>query len=138
MTNDSTGIKSAAATPDWFLQRLVGIIENSDMGVSLTLQVRGLFVSGRIASGAEYFEGVTKMFVDVCEGEAKTAAKEFASTFGTIHQETLSGGGPELPQFIHLKNVVVYTADSNNRAQFDWWRGRISEVDGFSFGCLPR
>jgi hypothetical protein len=126
---------------DWFLEKLVDIANHSGVELSITLQVSGLLVSGMLVSGAKYFDGFASDIASAFTDETiAQALRETVSKQGHIYktQESDSCELRPAPQFIHLKNARFFNTSGNpiptNRGV--WWRGRISEVSGFTLGSL--
>jgi hypothetical protein len=46
--------------PDWLLQHLVALVTDGPLEMGITLQVGGLLVSGKLVSGARYFEAAAR------------------------------------------------------------------------------
>jgi hypothetical protein len=130
-----------AAPHDWFLQSLVNMANGSGFEVGITLQVSGLLVSGILVGGKAYFEGFaddfSSAFANDPEG-AESVRSSFAK-YGEIYKEEEGKESPP-PQYIHLKNTRFFNTSGNpipgNRGV--WWRGRISEVGGFTLGSLAK
>lgn len=142
---------------DWFLQQLVRLTNESSVstGFPVTLCVKGLIVSGVLASGREYFaelaETVAATVANVDEATRKDLHEYFAA-FGELYprhgDNADEGGGSEpenvlktLPEFIHLRDVRIFDGTRSMRPATQngiWWRGRIAEIDGFVLGTLDR
>lgn len=126
---------------DWFLQRLVNLVNQSDTTMGITVQVGGMFVSGTLVGGAEYFSGFADDFAGGYSGETANidGLKDSIKSFGDIYKNTHDDDSDPPPtDYIHLKNAVFLTADGR-RLPTDkkvWWRGRLSEVGGFFLGSL--
>ena len=122
---------------DWFLQSLVNIVNSGSFNFGVTLNVGGFLVSGQLVGGKEYFEGFGSDFAGAfCGGEiAETIKKTFAG-HGDIYSSD-NETSPS-PSYIHLKDAKFFNTNGNpipgNRGV--WWRGRLSQVDGFSLGSL--
>lgn len=127
--------------PDWFLQSLVAMANNSDIELGITLQVSGLLVSGTLVGGKKYFEGFAEDFSGVFASEPEVAEsiKNSFAKYGEIYKKE---EGEEIPppQYIHLKNTRFFNTAGNpipgNKGV--WWRGRVSEVGGFTLGSLAK
>ena len=39
------------------------------------------------------------------------------------------------PKYIHLQNVEVWEIFSTEPFRFEYWRGKLSSIDGFSLGA---
>lgn len=126
---------------DWFLQSLVNMVNINDLEFGITLQVSGLLVSGNLVGGKEYFEGFAEDFSSSFTNEPEVAEniKSSFAQYGEIYEKK---DGEEIPppQYIHLKDTRFFNTSGNpipgNKGV--WWRGRISEVGGFTLGSLSR
>lgn len=128
---------------DELLRVLVRLINSaSGLEVGLTLAVKGLLISGTAISWRDYYKGTAGYIRDATRGsESEGVADSIASIFDALveGQEKLEAEDPTAkdapPNFIHLKQARVFTgADPIPREQGMWWRGRLSEVDGFTVG----
>lgn len=140
MTHEATNaeIIPFAVPHDWFLQSLVGIA-NDGIEFGVTLQVSGLLVSGVLTGGKAYFEGFAEDFASGLNDskDAESVRSSFAQ-HGEIYEK--SDDAPPPPQYIHLKNARFFNTAGKpipgNKGV--WWRGRISEVAGFTLGSLDQ
>lgn len=129
------------AQSDWFLQRLASFANHEGFEIGITLQVSGLLVSGVLVSGARYFEAIAEDFKQGLAAHEELAAivQEGIASFAEIYAE--EGGedaAPPLPQYLHLRDAQFFSTagtpiPGNQRV---WWRGRVSEVGGFTIGQL--
>ncbi|MGF1497080.1 MAG: gas vesicle accessory protein GvpU [Elainellaceae cyanobacterium] len=129
-----------AARCDRLLQAVAAIPEKTSIQLSLTLNVSGLIVSGQLISRQTYFRQITDMIHDSDAGDyVKESLDEFIGQVGhEIEGDEVHSNGVSLPTYIHLKNAQMYPSNgrgmpSNTDAL---WRGRISEISGFSFGAI--
>lgn len=130
---------SHVAQPDWFLQSFVDIVNASELEFGITLQVSGLLVSGNLVGGKKYFDGFAEDFSGAYANDPETAEiiKNSLAKHGEMYEEK---EGVEIlpPQFIHLKNAHFFNTSGSpipgNKGV--WWRGRVSEVGGFTLGIL--
>lgn len=139
MTDETTITESTpfAVPHDWFLQSLVSMANNG-VEVGVTLQVSGLLVSGVLAGGKAYFEGFAEDFSSgLNDPETAKSVRDSFAKYGEIYKNE-GDDAPPLPQYIHLKNARFFNTSGNpipgNKGV--WWRGRISEVAGFTLGSL--
>ena len=122
---------------DWFLQSLVNIVNSGGLSFGITLNVGGFLVSGQLVGGKEYFEGFGRDFASAFSGSesAEYVQKSF-SKYGEVYSSDKEAPPP--PSYIHLKEAKFFNTNGNpipgNRGV--WWRGRLSQVDGFSLGSL--
>jgi hypothetical protein len=130
-----------APQKDWFLQFLVNTANKSQFELEITLNVGGFLVSGRLAGVRQYFADFGSDFAT--SFDAGKGSEEIKATFRKIGDECscVSQAEPtESPSYIHLKDARFFDAQGNsiqgNRGV--WWRGRISEVQGFVPGTLHK
>jgi hypothetical protein len=130
-----------APRKDWFLQFLVNTANKSHFELELTLNVGGFLISGTLAGVKQYFSEVGADFAG--SFKAGKGSEEITAAFKKIGDECacVSNAEPaESPSYIHLKNARFYDAQGHSfqRKNDLWWRGRISEVQGFIPGNLVR
>ena len=128
--------------PDWLLQVLVSVVNTSPLPIPITVNVGGMFITGYLASGKEYFAAFADQFTDEFlaslgadhfEGPRRALLARAAAIYGN---EPAPDAPP--PTFIHLKHATFLlpgqSLPSTNRPI--WWRGRLSCVQGFIFGRM--
>ena len=111
---------------DWLLTSLVDFINKHGNEVPVTLVVGGVLVSGLLTCYEKYFDAV-----------GLDTAELFGA--GNFPKSKANGGTTEaaLPTFLHVKDARYFPASQalpKNKGV--WWRGRIAEVSGFSFGRI--
>lgn len=122
---------------DYVLEELVALVNAGNYEISVTLQVSGMLVSGLLVSGKRFFEGYSDDLSSPFEpgSEMEEAVREFALTNRAVYDR--EGEEVDPPMFIHLRDARYVTPGgllpTNNGV---WWRGRLSEVGGFSLGSL--
>jgi len=130
-----------AAQSDWFLQRLASFANEHGLEMGITLQVSGLLVSGTLVSGARYFEAIAENFSQGLARHADLARvmKEGVASFAEVYAD-VGGTTPPLPQYLHLKDAQFFSTTGTPvpENQRVWWRGRVSEIGGFTIGQLQR
>lgn len=127
---------------DWFLQMLVGMA-NDGLGISITLNVGGLLVSGNLVSGKDYlieFGEVLSKSLDPENGEnAKGIRESYQNMAEDVYGQDESKSAP--PVYLHMKNAKYFSISGDSLPSNDevsLWRGRISEVGGFSLGSFSK
>lgn len=149
MTDEPTKLAEPEEAPDvfvdggdWLLRVLVNLA-NKKVEIGITLHVGGLLVSGMVAPGAAYLEAISKDLTDGFRrslpgadfnlGDVIAPAKElYANADETSVFENVPG-------YIHIRNARIYGPGGGNPIPGNrgmWWRGRISEISGFSLGEL--
>ena len=125
---------------DWYLQKLVALVNGSQLEFGVTLYVNGSVVSGRLIGGKKYFEEFAKEFTGAYPGssESKESIRAAFASNGDIYDRE-EGDGEDLPppQFIHLADARCFSGGGSaipNRGVL--WRGKINSVSGFSLGQL--
>ena len=127
---------------DWFLQMLVGMA-NDGMGIGLSLNVGGLIISGTPCGGKEYFYEFGKQLGDGMYPENADSAEEFAAAYKKIGDDVYSESEitPNPASYIHMKNALFFSPKGDSipsNAQGALWRGKVSDVDGFSLGRFSK
>ena len=137
------GSPRAAVTTDWFLQTFVATVNDHEGFIGVTLQTGGFLVSGRLISGAVYFEEFAEEYAGHGDGEADKAvfrryAKEFREGLARDAASPPEAGLTP-PQFVHLRDARFYQSSGQPVVGGETgvlWRGRITEVQGFFLGEL--
>ena len=139
-------IKSLQFVEDPLLQYLVGLADEQQMEIGITLQVSGMLVSGMLVSLDAYMARFNEQFggalaksnPDIGEGYRQGAAER---RLGEDSGEP-STENPALPTalFAHMKDARFFDAAGNAipLQEGALWRGRISEVSGFFLGVLSQ
>jgi len=130
MTEDGIqGIKiTAQPEADWFLTSLVDFVNKHGNELPVTLAVKGVLISGLLTCYEKYFEAV---------------GLDTDRIFGTASfpKSKANGGTAEadLPTYLHVMDARFYSGgQALEMPEGMWWRGRITEVSGFSFGRIKR
>lgn len=128
---------------DWFLQQQVGTANRkSGFGVSLTLTVGGFLVSGVLVSGEDFIKDFGEKLANALgthfdDEEIKTSIEE---SYKMLREGIYSVPEDERPEpvFIHMRDVRFFTAAAQPIPTQDgmWWRGKMSDVSGFSLGAM--
>jgi hypothetical protein len=124
---------------DHVLQTLVDLTNRSDLELGITLTVGGFSISGMLVSGKTFFDGLAaEMSASIDEPSSKKAVHEYFSNFGGAYNFSDDDHDTPLPIFIHLRDARHFHNSGGpmpgNRGVY--WRGRISQVSGFSMGNL--
>ena len=133
-----------AQNKDWFLECLVTTVNNTGLEIGITLQMDGFLVSGFLVNGGKYFEGFSSEFVTETAahfgaGEALESIQSAFSTYANMYAPKEGDeAAVDTANYIHLQDARFFNTSGapipNNRGM--WWRGRISEVNGFILGTL--
>ncbi|MEL7074909.1 MAG: gas vesicle accessory protein GvpU [Cyanobacteria bacterium J06629_2] len=143
MTEDQSSVasKEKEKIPDFdiVLSVLISSFAEYGIGIGVTLNVKGLIISGELISREKYFKGIIQE-TERANGDSEMI-KIVTDTFTTmdkIIKDKLSEKEKKpFPNYIHLKNARFFPGGNctpNNKGVL--WRGRLSEVDGFSIGNL--
>jgi hypothetical protein len=136
---------------DEVLEYLVQKTEETSIGISVTLTINGLVILGELISSKNYYDYMSGLFDTFNEkSEEKTVEntanpdnkepvkietqnnhrKEFKEV--TIKMRSKKDQENGEPKYIHLHNVEVWEIFSTEPFRFEYWRGKLSSVDGFS------
>ena len=126
---------------DYTLQAFSYLANVYGIGFPITLNIGGLVISGMIISRDEYMKGLTS---SIREGISKWQDKPKELLESKIlepmtQHKAVGGYTVKKTKYIHLKNSRVFNTGGKPipaRGDGFLWRGRISSVDGFSFGML--
>lgn len=124
---------------DWFLSTLNNIVNNNPLTIGITLVTQGFIISGHLTGGKEYFDAVADEFARMLTNSftVEKSIHELAeSVYGIDNTETKKG--PLSTDYIHIKNARFYSSASSAVLPETsvWWRGRLSEISGFSIGVI--
>lgn len=129
----------SAPSKDWFLQFLVNLANKNRFELDITLTVGGILISGTLVGVRQYFDDLSAYFASPFDsGEHSEEVRETFKKIGDQCTCVSPSEKTDNPSYIHLKNAVF--ADGQGKPISDssgsWWRGRISEVQGFTPGKL--
>ncbi|MFC6841510.1 gas vesicle accessory protein GvpU [Xanthomonas theicola] len=125
---------------DWYLQKLVTIVNTSAVQFGITLFVEGAIVSGLLVGGKKYFETFAQEFSAAYPGDAegKESIRQAFASHATIYDAAEDQQATSPPQFVHLIDSRCFSLAGqpvpNNRGVL--WRGKINAISGFSLGSL--
>jgi len=129
-----------APVKDWFLQYMVNLANQNQFQQDITLTVSGLLISGTLIGVRTYFDALGDYFASSFDSNA--GSEQVRVTFHEIGEQCACispSEKTESPSYIHMMNVRIFSAEgkaqSENRAGL-LWRGRISEIQGFSLGLI--
>jgi hypothetical protein len=138
---------------DEVLEYLIQKVEETKIGPSVTLAIGGLVVVGGLVSSKVYYDYLSSLF-DIYTDKSKGETIEHRAIYDTkdsIELEALEkyskdwkesiiklrdnkNGDNDRPTHIHLHNVEVWEVFSTEPFRFEYWRGNLSSIDGFSLG----
>lgn len=109
-------------------------VANRGIGMSVTLLVQGLVISGVTTSGRTYFERVKEEFNGLvpqgAEGSMDPIWDGMAERYPAEGEEPTEEQRNQTTAFIHL----VDARTSPEGLRFSTWRGRLSDVSGWTIG----
>jgi hypothetical protein len=136
---------------DEVLEYLVQKTEETSVGISVTLTINGLVIVGELISSKNYYDYMSGLFGTFTEKpEEKTVEntttpdskepvkietqnnyrKDFKEVMIKMRSKKDQENGE--PKYIHLHNTEVWEIFSTEPFRFEYWRGKLSSVDGFS------
>lgn len=120
-----------ALTPDGWLSVMVDQCENTGIEMGVTLTVGGAIISGVLIGRTKWTEELAEF------GEGNF----FAKAIRDANEELTKPGGedddePAFESFIHLREARFWSPRGPITKQGSLWRGRLSEVQGWSLGVL--
>lgn len=129
--------EEAFLSADPMLEMLVSFAEKLDIGVGVTLTVRGLLISGNIITYQGYLEGLVQAFESTSDNVGQIIATGYRSASQAYQEALIKKGLEELPhpQYIHLSNARFISGNRIVQTGV-YWRGRLDEVDGFFLGII--
>jgi len=132
---------------DEVLEYLIQKVEETKIGPSVTLAIGGLVVVGGLVSSKLYYDYLSSLFdiyTDKSKGETiehkDSIELEALEKYSKDWKESIiklrdkKDGDNDKPTHIHLHNVEVWEVFSTEPFRFEYWRGNLSSIDGFSLG----
>lgn len=126
---NSEAVNGSGVEVDWVLQGLVRLV-NGGVSFGVTITTPAGIVTGDLIGGKAYFQKMNELV-------AGTHLAPLTDLFDSYSQ-VYSVGDEEVPppQFIHLANARHMQGTAFVPTQGTLWRGKISDVVGFSLGTL--
>jgi hypothetical protein len=130
------------ATDDAVLLMFLSLVEEEGIEVAITLNVGGAVVSGTLIGASAYYEGIKESSKDIQDSTmSKIITKKFTDlNEGYLKQKQEQDNKEDKENtatFIHLKQArYLGISGQPTTNSVNWWRGKISSVDGFSFDFL--
>ncbi len=125
---------------DFALQMWARLVEQQDLEIEMMLQMHGMLVFGVMVSTLRY----AQFYIDLNEElhrenepETADALREYYTALVPPHDQPEIGpeGLPVLSRHIHMRDVTIMSG--GHRIKVPYWRGKLSEVDGFVVGATP-
>lgn len=123
---------------DFALQMWTQLVEQQDLEIEMMLQMHGLLVFGVMVSTLHY----AQFYVDLNEELHRENEPETADALRQYYvalvpprdrPEIGPEGLPVVSRYIHMRDVTIMSA--GHKIKVPYWRGKISEVDGFVVGA---
>ncbi|MBW4422493.1 MAG: hypothetical protein KME13_25325 [Myxacorys californica WJT36-NPBG1] len=140
-TTDEQELNLPVEDHDWLLKMFIRLVNDMDMEIGVTLNVRGLMVSGLLIGGKKYFDGIAQ---EVLATASPAFGEGFHGFLAKIGEDMYPKKNEENPKqkrgigFVHLKNATIIGGNGSpipsNSGKY--WRGRLSAVDGFWLGNI--
>jgi hypothetical protein len=133
---------------DQVLEYLVQKSEETSIGINITLTINGLVIVGELISSKNYYDYMSGLLEEkskekIVENTATPDSSEpvkietqniYREDFKELMTKMRSKKDQENdePKYIHLRNAEVWEIFSTEPFRFEYWRGKLSSVDGFS------
>lgn len=141
-----------AQVTDSVLSELVGISDDSDFSMAISLQVGGYLVGGVLVSVRDYFRGLAELVRGAGEDGASEALDAVAGLFDNLSEQQEARRSRRLqllqdeqaaldpedrvrPGYVHLRDAHLL-GPAGELAAVPFWRGRLDHVDAFWLGSL--
>ena len=108
---------------------LIAVMRLAEHGVqtTATLAVNGAVVSGRVIGKKSYIRKIRKQFYSHVHEENMPGLLDILGLFEEVSEETCD-------VFLHLEDAVIIDGTPPAQRTSGFWRIRLTEIDGFSFG----
>lgn len=108
---------------------LVAVMRLAEHGVhtTATLAVNGAVLSGRVIGKNAYIQKIRKQFNSHVHEENMPGLLDILGLLEDVSDETDD-------IFLHLEDAIVLDGSPSKQRISGFWRIRLSEIDGFSFG----
>jgi hypothetical protein len=130
------GTAEAGPAGDWMLELFVeGLESHPDSSMDITLYVGGIVVSGRLVSGATWFEQAAVRIRSISTGDGvEGMASAFDEAAAQLRAESSVAGS----DFVHVIGAQVLAPGAASELPSGFWRGQLSRVDAWSVGRMSR
>ena len=113
--------------------------EEMELGISLTLYVKGLIVEGITISRKIYYEEIQAILTGgtpaLNDSNADKLDKVHSSLQDFIKIETDKANTEfSVPEYVYLKDVKIYRGSPNDFVFTQHWVCNLSSIDAFSIG----
>ena len=126
---------------DPFLQSLIRVVNRVDVEVPVTLAVQGLLISGMLCSALKYSEAFSDSWGPELLSIFGDQGAELYRKSMTQGLNAMSNQSESTEGYIHLKQVQYRAGTASVESPAGplpghLWRGRLTDVSGFSLGLL--
>lgn len=122
------------AQPDQLLAVIVETANDGDATFGITLTVRGAHISGIVTDRHAWLDAIQERF-----GDAVNWTEGFRKMWRDHEERTAhltESMTPPFERFIHLVNARFLSGERIMPENGGFWRGRLSEIDGWALGVL--
>jgi hypothetical protein len=123
---------------DWFLGTLNNMVNSNNITIGITIITHGYMISGHLAGGKQYFDAIGNEFSSLLNsGNVEDSLTGLADRIYNSESDNVKNG-PLSSDYIHIRDAKFYKAEGSpiSSDTVIWWRGRLSEVSGFSIGVV--
>jgi hypothetical protein len=141
LTPEAGGVASHLA-PDNVFELLVHVANTTNVEMGITLHVHGQMITGRLISGATYWDEVAERLRSSGQGEEELietladSMEVVATQYRATYADEVVDEDLPMTAFIHLRDARTFGPSGPTPTDGALWRGRLSSVDGFSLGEL--
>ena len=123
---------------DFALQAWARLVEKQQLEIEVMFQMHGLLVFGSMVSTEAYAQFYINLHEEMYrEQEPETAdfLREYYTALIPAPDQPEIGpeGLPIVFRYVHLHDVTIMSA--GHKIKVPYWRGKISEIDGFVIGA---
>jgi len=125
---------------DWLLQHLVTAANHEkDFTQPITLWVGGGVISGLLVSGKKFFDVYSDEFSQRFSSDDSEGMRDLIRDLGKTYYEPVENPMADDTIFVHLLDAKFWTPSGSLPSIGNpgvAWRGRISQVTGYSLGQI--
>jgi len=120
------------------LLQLVASLTDKGIELPLTLFVNGTIISGILIGRKKYLDQFVSQFTTGWDDESVNILRD-AFGLNENPEESEDAGEIDNIRFVHLRDAKVYSPGQEPLpANGLLWRGKIAEVNGFSYGMFSK
>ena len=108
---------------------LIAVMQLAEHGIYMTatLAINGTVLSGRVIGKQNYLKKIRKQFNSHVHEENMPGLLDILSLFQEASEEAEES-------YLHLEQAYVVDSTAALHPREGFWRVKLSEIDGFSFG----